>query len=58
VLLVAEILVEEETVLAVSGSLVKKVMTLPGSVTLAEEEDMVLFSNALAVIWCSWALFS
>jgi len=58
VLLVAEVLVEEGIVLAVSGSLVMKVMILHGSVTLAEEEKMVLSSGALAVIWCSWGLFS
>ena len=57
-LLVAEVLVEEGTVLAVSGFLVKKVMILHGSVTMAEEEKMVLSSGALAVIWCSWGLFS
>ena len=57
-LLVAEVLVEEGTVLAVSGFLVKKVMTLHGSVTLDEEEEMVLSSSALAVTWCSWGLFS
>ena len=57
-LLVAEVLVEEATVLAVSRFLVKKVMILHGSVTLAEKEEMVLSSGALAVIWCSWDLFS
>ena len=57
-LLVAEVLVEEGTVLAVSGFLVKKVMILHGSVMLAEEVEMVLSSGALAVIWCSWGLFS
>jgi hypothetical protein len=49
-LLVAEVLVEEGIVLAVSGFLVKKVMILHGSVTLAEEEEMVLSFDALAVI--------
>ena len=53
-LLVAEVLVEEGMVLAVSGFLVKKVMILHGSVMLVEEEEeMVLSSSALAVIWCS-----
>jgi len=58
VLLVAEVLVEEGTVLAVFGFLVKKVMILHESVTLAEEEEMVLSSGALAATWCSWGLFS
>ena len=49
-LLVAEVLVEEGIVLAVSGFLVNKVMILHGSVTLAEEEEMVLSFDALAVI--------
>jgi hypothetical protein len=58
VLLVAEVLVEEETVLAVSGFLVKKVMTPHGSLMLEEEEEMVLSSGVLAAIWCFWGLFS
>jgi len=58
VLLVAEVLVEEGTKLAVCGFLVKKVMILHVSVTLAEEEEMVLSSGALTVTWCSWGLFS
>jgi len=58
VLLVAEVLVEEETVLAVSGFLVKKVMTPHGSAMLNEEEEMVLSSGVLAVTWCFWGLFS
>jgi len=58
VLIVAGVLVEEGTVLVVSGFLVKKVMILHGSVTLAEEEEMVLSSGVLAVTWCSWGLFS
>ena len=58
VLLMAEVLVEEETVLVVSGLLVKKVMTPHGSVTLDEEEEMVLSSGALAATWCFWDLFS
>jgi len=57
VLLVAEVLDEEGTVLVVSGFLVKKVMILHGLVTLAEEE-MVLSSDALVATWCSWGLFS
>ena len=57
-LLVAEVLVEDGTVLAVSGFLVKKVMTLHGSVPLVEEDEMLLSSGALAMIWCSWGLFS
>jgi len=58
VLLVAEVLVEEGMVLAASGFLVKKVMILHGSVTLAEKEEMVLSSGALATTWCFWGLFS
>ena len=52
VLLVAEVLVKEGTVLAVSGFLVKKVMTPHGSVMLDEEEKMVLSFGVLAVTWC------
>jgi len=37
---------------------VKKVMILHESVMLAEEKEMMLSSGALAVIWCSWGLFS
>jgi len=44
VLFVAEVLVGEGTVLAVSGFLVKKVTILHGSVTLAKEEEMVVSS--------------
>ena len=58
VLLVAEVLVEEETVLVVSGFLVKKVMTPHGSAMQDEEEKMVLSSGALVATWCSWDLFS
>jgi len=53
VLLVADVLVEDGTILAMCGFLVKKVMILHGSMTLVEEEEMVLSSGALAVIWCS-----
>jgi hypothetical protein len=52
VLIVAEVLVKEGTVLAVSGFLVKKVMTPHGSVMLDEEEKMVLSFGVLAVTWC------
>jgi len=58
VLLVVEVLVEEGTVLAVSGFLVKKEMTPHGSAMLDEEEEMVLSSGVLAAIWCFWSLFS
>jgi len=58
VLLVAEVLVEEETVFAVSGFLMKKVMTLRGSAMLNEEEEMVLSSSVLVATWCFWGLFS
>ena len=58
VLLVAEVLVEGETVLVVSGLLVKKVMTPHGSVMLDQEEEMVLSSSALDATWCFWGLFS
>ena len=50
-LLVAEVLVEGEKVLLVSGFLVKKGMMLPGSVILDEEERMVLSFGALAGSW-------
>ena len=58
VLLVAEVLVEEGTVLAVSGFLVKKGTIPHESTMLDEEEKMVLSSSALAMTWCSWDLFS
>jgi len=58
VLLVAEVLVEEEMVLAVSGFLVKRGTIPHESVTLDEEEKMVLSSDAFAVIWYSWDLSS
>ena len=57
-LLVDEVLVEEEMVLAVSGFLVKKVMTPHGSVIWDEKEEMVLSSGVLVAIWCFWGLFS
>jgi len=55
----AEVLlvVEGETVLAVSELLEKRGMILQGSVTLAEEEAL-LFSNASLVTWYSWDPFS
>ena len=56
-LLVAEALIEEGTLLAVSGFLVKKVMILHESVML-DEEETVLSSGVLALTWCSWGLFS
>jgi hypothetical protein len=52
VLHVAEVLVEEETVLAVPGFIVKKVMILHRSAMLDEEEKMVLSSGILAATWC------
>jgi len=58
VLLVAEVLIEEGTVLAVSRFLVKRAMILHGSVTLAKDEEMVLSSGTLDAIWYSWGLFS
>jgi len=58
VLLVAEMLVEVEIALVVSEILVKKVMIPHGSLTLDEEEEMVLSSGVLAVTWCFWDLFS
>ena len=58
VLLVAEVLIEEGMVLAVSRFLVKR-GTIPHELaTLDKEDKMVLSSGALAVIWCSWGLFS
>jgi len=55
----AEVLlvVEEETVLAVSELLEKRGMILQGSVTL-EEEEALLFSDASLVTWYSWDPFS
>ena len=58
VLLVAEVLIEGETILVVCGFLVKKVMTPHGSATLDEEEKMVLSSGTLVATWYSWGLFS
>ena len=55
-LLVAEVLVEEEMVLAVSGPLVKKGTIPHESVILDKEERVVLSSDALVVIWYSWGL--
>ena len=53
--LVAEVLlvVEAETVLAVSELLVKKGTILGESTTLEEEKRVVLSSNTLLVTWCS-----
>jgi len=53
--LVAEVLlvVEAETVLAVSELLVKKGTILHESVTLEEEKRVVLSSDALLVTWCT-----
>jgi len=48
---------ERETVLAVSELLEKKVMILQGSETLGEEEAL-MFSSTLLVIWYSWNLSS
>jgi len=53
VLLVAEVLIEEGTVIAMSGFLVKRGMILHESATLDEEEMMVLSSSTLVVTWCS-----
>jgi len=58
VLLVAEVLVEEGMVLAVSGFMVKRGMILHESATLDEEEKMVLSSGDLVATWCSCGLFS
>jgi len=58
VLLVAEVLVEGEMLLFVSGLLVQKGMIPHGSMTLGEGEKMMLSSGALVVTWCSWAAFS
>jgi len=49
----AEVLVEEETVLVVSGFLVKRGMIPHKSVILDEEEKMVLSSDAMVATWCS-----
>jgi len=54
----AEVLIEEGMVLVVSGFMVKRGTIPHESATLDEEEKMVLSSGALAVIWCSWGLFS
>ena len=53
VLLVAEVLVEEETVLVVSGFLSKKVTIPHGSAMPNEDKEMVLSSGILAATWCS-----
>jgi len=52
-LLVAEVLIKKGTVLAVSRFLLKREMIPRESVTLDEEEKMVLSSDALVVTWCS-----
>jgi len=51
------LVVEEETVLVVSGLLEEKGMILLESEILGEEKEL-LFSRALLVIWYSWNLFS
>jgi len=51
------LVVEEETVLVVSGLLEKKEMILLGSEILGEGKAL-LFSGALLAIWYSWNLFS
>jgi hypothetical protein len=51
------LVVEEETVLIVSGLLEEKGMILLGLEILGEEKAL-LFSSALLVIWYSWNLFS
>jgi len=53
----ALLVVEGKMVLVVSGLLEKKGMILLGLETL-EEEEALLFSGALLVIWYSWNLFS
>jgi len=58
VLLVTEVLSKEEMVLVVSGFLVKRGTIPHESAILDEEEEMVMSSCALDVIWCSWGLFS
>ena len=50
--------VEVEMVLAESGLLVKKGTIPHESVTLEEEEEASLFSDALLVTWYSWGPFS
>ena len=50
--------VEVEMVLAESGLLVKKGTIPHESVTLEEEEEALLFSDALLVTWYSWGPFS
>jgi len=57
VLLREVLLVAEEKVSAVSELLEKKGMILLGSKILGEEEAL-LFSSALLVIWYSWSLSS
>jgi len=58
VFLVAEVLIEEEMMLAASGFLVKRGTTPHESVTLDEEENAVLSSGILVASNCSWGLFS
>ena len=41
-----------------SELLVKKGMILHESVTLEEEEEVLLSSGVLLVTWCFWGLFS
>ena len=50
------LVIEEETVLVVSGLLEEKGMILLKSEILGEKA--LLFSSALLVIWYSWNLFS
>jgi len=58
VLLVGVLLVAEEEMMLVVSELLEKRGTIPlGSATL-EEEEALLFSNALLVFWYSWSLFS
>jgi len=54
VLLVAEL----EMVPAVSELLEKRGTIPPGSVTLEEEEEALLFSDASLVTWYTWDPFS
>jgi len=51
------LVVEEETVLVVSGLLEEKGMILLGSEILGEEKALLFFGASL-VIWYSWSLFS
>jgi len=53
--LVAEVLLvaEVETVLALSGPLVRKGTIPHESATLGEEKEVVLSFDALLVTWCS-----